>query len=87
MTVDPTPGAGLAAGFAEIVADVLEVDPAEVTDSAGPDTLPKWTSLRHLQLIVTLEEAYGLSFAYREIRDVKSVGHMRAVLRSRGVAV
>jgi acyl carrier protein len=75
------------ADFVEIVAGVFEVDPAEVTDGAGPDTLPTWTSMRHLQLIVTLEEAYGLSFSYREIRDVKLIGQVRAVLRAKGVTV
>jgi acyl carrier protein len=73
--------------FAEIVAGVLEVDPAAVTDPAGQETLPAWTSLRHLQLVVTLEEAYGLSFSYREIKDVRTIGQLRAVLRTRGVGV
>jgi len=70
--------------FADIVADVLEVDAATVTDSAGPDTLATWTSLRHLQLVVTLEEVYGLSFSYQEIRNLKSVGAVRDVLRTKG---
>jgi acyl carrier protein len=63
-----------------IVADVLEVNPSDVSDAAGPETLPSWTSLRHLQLIVTLEEAYGISFAYQEIRDLKCVGDLRRVV-------
>jgi acyl carrier protein len=73
--------------FVALVAGVFEVDPADVTDAAGPDTLPTWTSLRHLQLIVTLEEAYGLSFSYREIRDVKLIGQVREVMRAKGVTV
>jgi len=73
--------------FADIVAGVLEVDPARVTDSAGPATLASWTSLRHLQLVVTLEEAYGLSLSYLEIRDLKSIGSVRDVLRAKGAAV
>jgi acyl carrier protein len=73
--------------FADIVADVLEVDAAMVTDTAGPDTLASWTSLRHLQLVVTLEEAYGLSFSYHEIRNLKSIGSVRDVLRAKGAAV
>ncbi|RSM43810.1 acyl carrier protein [Amycolatopsis balhimycina DSM 5908] len=71
----------------ELIADVLEVDPASVTDADGPATLPGWTSLRHLQLIVTLEETYRLSFAYEDVRQVDSVGGLRAVLRAKGVPV
>lgn len=66
--------------FEDVVAGVLEVDPAEVTDAAGPETMPTWTSLRHLQLVVTLEEAYGISFSYQEIRGLKSVGEVRRAL-------
>lgn len=72
--------------LAEVVAGVLEVDPAEVTDESGPETIATWTSLRHLQLVVTLEEVYGLSFAFEEIRDLRSVGALREVLRAKGRA-
>ncbi len=71
----------------EVVAGVLDVDPDEVTDQSGPDDIPTWTSLRHLQLVVTLEEVYGLSFAFEEIRDVRSVGALRDVLRAKGTEV
>lgn len=69
-----------------LVADVLDLDPAGVTDDDGPATLPEWTSLRHLQLVVTLEEAYGISFAFDEVRAVPTVGALRAVLAAKGVA-
>ena len=73
--------------FAGIVAEVLEVDPTEVVDSAGPDTLATWTSLRHLELVVTIEEAYGLSLSYQEIRRLRSIGQLRQVLRTKGIRV
>lgn len=73
--------------FAGIVADVLEADPRTVTDSAGPETLASWTSLRHLQLIVTLEEAYGVSFSYQEIRDLRTIGAVRHLLGAKGASV
>lgn len=73
--------------FAEIVADVLEVGPEVVTDTAGPETLEAWTSLRHLELIVTLQEAYGLSFTYQEVRHVTTIGRLRSVLRAKGAPV
>lgn len=73
--------------FADLVAGVLEVDPAEVTDDASPDTLASWTSMRHIQLIVTLEEAYRLSFSYEEIRDIRTIRGLRHVLSGKGVAL
>ncbi|MFI6099355.1 acyl carrier protein [Lentzea sp. NPDC051213] len=73
--------------FAEVVAGALDVDPAHVVDEAGQDTLASWTSMRHIQLIVTLEEAYGLSFDYEEIGDARTIRAVRDVLRAKGVKV
>jgi acyl carrier protein len=69
-----------------LVAEVLDVAPTNVTDEDGPATLPEWTSLRHLELVVTIEEAYGISFAFEEVRAVPNVGALREVLAAKGVA-
>ncbi|MGX7829151.1 acyl carrier protein [Actinokineospora sp. 24-640] len=73
--------------FARVVAGALDVDPALVVDTAGPDTLATWTSMRHIQLIVSLEEAYGLSFDYQQIAGVRTIGDVRGVLRANGAEV
>lgn len=73
--------------FVALVAGVLDVDPVTITDDADQDTLPSWTSMRHIQLVVTLEEAYGLSFDFQEIRDARTIGDVRNVLRAKGVDV
>jgi acyl carrier protein len=70
----------------DLVADVLDLEPGTVTDDDGPATLAEWTSMRHLQLIVTLEEVYQVSFAYEEVRDVPSVGFLRKLLLDKGAA-
>ena len=72
--------------FESIVAEVLEVDPADVVDGAGPDTLATWTSMRHIHLVATLEDAFGLSFSYQEIRGLNSIGDVRSALRAKGAA-
>ncbi|MEV0457301.1 acyl carrier protein [Catellatospora methionotrophica] len=71
----------------DLIADVLDLEPGTVTDADTPATLPAWTSLRHLQLVVTLEEVYAVSFAYEEVRDVPSIGFLRDLLRGKGAAV
>jgi acyl carrier protein len=81
------PQGGTAVEFTEIVAGVLEVGPAEVVGTAGPATLLTWTSLRHLELVVTLEQAYGVSFTYQDIRNLRSIGQVRDVLRAKGAPV
>ena len=73
--------------FADIVADVLEVDADQLADTASPATLGNWTSIRHLQLVVTLEEVYGLSFSRNEIKAFRTIGDIRSALTAKGVTV
>lgn len=70
-------------GFAELVAEVLDVTPGEVVDEAGPASLETWTSLRHVQLVVTLEEVYGVSFTRDEIFSFTTVGRIREAVRAK----
>ncbi|MFX0595307.1 acyl carrier protein [Melissospora conviva] len=71
----------------DLVATVLQVDPATVTDHTDRANQGAWTSMRHLQLVVAIEEAYGTSFTRREIRSLASVADIRRVLEDKGVSV
>jgi acyl carrier protein len=54
----------------------------------GPETtpllVPRWNSLAHVQLMLELERAFGVTFDADEIADLASVGAIVAALeRSR----
>lgn len=66
-----------------ILADVLEVDPARVTDDLRQDQVESWDSLRHLMLISALEEGLGLRFAMDEIGQMTSLEEILRRVRSR----
>lgn len=70
----------------QLVADVLEIPVAEVGPDTGPATTAQWVSLRHLQIVAAVEDAYGLAFTPREIRTIRSLGDLRGVLHSRDIA-
>lgn len=44
----------------EVVASVFGVAPDELPGQLDPDTLPGWTSLRQIQLMMALENAFGI---------------------------
>jgi acyl carrier protein len=79
------PGQRTAAGFREIVASVLELELAEVVDAAGPATLGSWTSRKYIELVVAIEDAYGVSLSAREMFGIRSVGDLREALRRKGI--
>lgn len=69
-----------------LVGEILDLDPGQVTDALSRTTHAQWTSLRHLQLITTLEEITSVSFTSREMAEVDSVEQLRALLAAKGVA-
>lgn len=74
-----------AMGLEELFAEVLDVDPGDIDDSAGPESLESWTSRAHFELITAMEEVFGVVFSQGEIQSIKSVGDARRLLGSKGV--
>jgi acyl carrier protein len=73
--------------FEETVAHALGLQPDELPDDAGPATVGAWTSLRHVQIIAAVQRLYGVRFAPREARSIRTVGDLRRALRDKGVAL
>jgi acyl carrier protein len=57
----------------EIVATVFELDRETVTAEAHTEVVEGWDSLGHLNLVLALEQRYGVSFAPDEIPELVSV--------------
>lgn len=70
----------------EIVASVLGVAPAEIRESSAPRDFPQWDSAAHIDIMLSIEAAYGVSFAPEELVEAVSVGAMEEALRQRGVS-
>jgi acyl carrier protein len=62
------------------VADVFEVTIESVRPESSPDTIESWDSLRHLNLVLTLEQEFGVQFTPEEIEQLLSVELIEALL-------
>jgi len=69
----------------EIVARSLRVPAAAISDDTSPETLPRWDSLKHLDLMTGVEDAYGIRFSTADIMRAKSVREIRLLLREKGI--
>jgi acyl carrier protein len=69
-----------------LVCTILEIDP-DTTGEVGQATHGEWTSLKQIQIMVTLEEAYDILFSGEEMAAGTSVSKLRQLLASKGVAV
>lgn len=67
----------------EIVADILDVPPSQVTLEAGPGRVDRWDSLAHLSIITAVEAAYGVKFDMTEIQQISNFDALVKALAAR----
>jgi acyl carrier protein len=56
-----------------IVADLFSIPVGQITLETSSDTIKNWDSLQHLNLVLALEQEFGLQFAPEEIEKLMSV--------------
>ena len=57
----------------KIIAGVLNVDAAVVTDELAVGSIPEWDSVGNLAIISTIEQELGVEFPLDELFDLTSV--------------
>ncbi len=68
----------------QVFLDVLEV--RSISDKDSVETITSWDSVRHLSLIMALEERFGVAFEAEEIPELISVAAIRDALNRRSPA-
>lgn len=70
----------------DLVARVFGLRPDEVKDESGPETVEEWDSLGHLNLIMEIEEIYGLELSMDEALEIVDVESLKRILAERGAS-
>jgi acyl carrier protein len=68
-----------------ILAVVLEIPEHEVTERLSAEQTTNWDSIRHLDLVMALEEAFGVSFSSEELGALTSYHAIAEALGRRGI--
>jgi acyl carrier protein len=69
-----------------LVAGVLGIPPAEVTETSDISNTRKWDSLRQIMLMTEIETLHGLELSDQEMMETTSVAKLRALLHLYGKA-
>ena len=59
-----------------IMAKVLEVEPSEIELDCGIGDMPEWSSLKHLQIISELEQAFSIKLQPQDIMELEEIGDL-----------
>ena len=70
----------------KIVAQVLAIDETDLSDESNAKNTRNWDSMRHIELLLAVETAYGVQFSMPEITGMQKLGDMRNLLVEKGAS-
>jgi acyl carrier protein len=70
----------------EIVAVILDVEPALVTDELSPQQLDQWDSMNHVNICMAVSQEFNVELTADEIRSVEKVGDLVRLLSAKGAS-
>lgn len=66
-----------------IVARIMGVPIDSINESSSPETLANWDSLRHMKLILALEESLNVQLTEAQIVSVRSVKDILEMVKAK----
>jgi acyl carrier protein len=69
----------------EVIANTFGIKADEITDDASPDTIDEWNSLKHMDLVLALENAFDIEFADEEVGEIINYQLIKSVLEEHGI--
>ena len=66
-----------------IAADVLNVPGHAITDESSPENIEAWDSLQHLNLVLALEQEFGVQFEPEEIDRMNRIDRILLVVQGK----
>lgn len=64
----------------QVMATLLTVDVSAIGEDASMDTLPTWDSLRHMNLVLALEEEFKVAIPDEDAGNITSYKLIKLVL-------
>jgi len=64
----------------QVMATVLGVPLAAITPESSQDTLKSWDSLKHMNLVLALEQTFGVEIPDEDAAEITSYALIKVVL-------
>ena len=63
--------------------NVFDDESLEINENTTSSDIEDWDSLEHINLIVAVEQEFGIKFNMGEVTTMKNVGEMAKIIESR----
>ena len=70
----------------KLMANVLRIREDRIGEKTRMQDIAEWDSLKHMELIVAIEQAYGIELTGDEIADMTSISSIKQIVGQRGVS-
>lgn len=67
----------------DTMAQIFQVSRSEVGESTSMDNFEVWDSLKHMNLVIALEEKFGIQFTDQEIVELLNYKLIEVTIRSK----
>jgi acyl carrier protein len=71
------------ARLTQVFREVFDSPELEIGESTTAQQVPGWDSLAHVDLIVSVEKAFGISFTTKEVMSLANVGDLLHLIERR----
>ena len=71
----------------DIIANIMEVQVAEIDDESGPENIENWDSFKGLILFDELESKFNVKFTLNELLTVKKIKDIKKILSIHGASI
>lgn len=57
----------------EIFEDILDIENGKINLNSTPEDIEEWDSVATINIIIAIEEEFGIKFKLKDVQEIKSV--------------
>ncbi len=63
-----------------VASDIFGIPTEKITAESSPETIENWDSMQHLNLVLAVEEKFGVQLEPEDIEQMKNIGAVAALV-------
>jgi len=67
----------------EIFRDILDTTNLVIDERSTPETVEGWDSIANVNIIIAVEEDFGVKFDVQDLQNIKSVGDILTAIQNK----
>jgi acyl carrier protein len=69
----------------ELLSNLLEINIEEITEDTNNENTESWDSLKHMEIIASIEDEFDITFSADEIIQLISYKKIKEILGEKGI--